>query len=149
MKWIFLPLFLLRAFLWEGGKIEKTDAEWLDFLGKDRFYVMRQKGTEKGFTGAYLFHFDKGIYACAACKLPLFSSKAKFESPSGWPAFKEPIFSKNVYYLEDFVLPFKRYEVLCSRCDSHLGHIFPDGPPPKNFRYTINSIALEFHLSED
>jgi len=126
-----------------------TDSEWLDLLGQERYNVMRKKGTERPYSGAYLSEERKGIYCCAACKEPLFKSEDKYrERNSGWPSFTQPLESKKVYYLEDRRLSFKRYEVLCRQCDSHLGHIFKDGPPPKYFRYTINSIALIFESSK-
>jgi peptide-methionine (R)-S-oxide reductase len=113
-------------------------------LGAERYHVMREKGTERAFSGKYLYESAPGTYICAACKLPLFDSKDKYDSGSGWPSFKKPIASKNIYYLEDRGLPIKRYEVLCKGCDSHLGHVFHDGPPPKELRYCINSITLIF-----
>jgi peptide-methionine (R)-S-oxide reductase len=127
-----------------------TPSEWLELLGKDRYRVMRQKGTERSFSGAYLREERKGIYSCAACKEPLFLSKNKYYEPnSGWPAFTQPIEPKKVYYMEDRTLGFKRYEVLCRGCNSHLGHLFKDGPPLKYLRYTINSIALIFEAKEE
>ncbi|MBU6384009.1 MAG: peptide-methionine (R)-S-oxide reductase MsrB [Verrucomicrobia bacterium] len=113
-----------------------------EVLGPERFRVMREKGTERAFSGSYLYETGTGTYICAACKNPLFSSDDKYDSGAGWPSFKKPLHSKSVYYLEDWTLPFQRYEVLCRGCDSHLGHVFPDGPPPKNLRYTVNSITL-------
>lgn len=113
-----------------------------EVLGPERYRVMREKGTERAFSGRYLHETSLGIYQCAACRTPLFSSADKYESGAGWPSFTQPIETKAVYYLEDWNLRFKRYEVLCRGCDSHLGHVFPDGPPPKNLRYCINSITL-------
>ena len=125
--------------------IVHSEKEWRDLLGEERYRVMREKGTERAFSGRYLFEEKKGIYCCAGCKAPLFRSEDKYqEANSGWPSFKQPFESKKVYYLEDKILFFKRYEVLCRGCDSHLGHVFKGGPPPKHLRYTINSVALTF-----
>jgi peptide-methionine (R)-S-oxide reductase len=136
MKYILFSLLAL---------VIHSDTEWQKLLGKERYAVMRQKGTERAFSGGYIWEERLGTYHCAGCQEPLFESVDKYiEKNSGWPAFKKPIESKKVYYLEDRTLIFKRYEVLCRGCESHLGHVFNDGPPPKHFRYTINSIALSF-----
>ncbi len=127
-----------------------SDSEWKEILGEQRYRVMREKGTEKAFSGAYLNEWRAGIYVCAACDQPLFRSEDKYEEPgSGWAAFSQPIGAKNVLYKEDWRLCFKRYEVLCRSCESHLGHVFNDGPPPKNFRYTINSTSLCFKVAKN
>lgn len=123
----------------------RTSAWSAETLGSERYRVMREKGTERAFSGQYLFETSSGTYVCAACKNPLFSSDDKYDSGAGWPSFKKPIEPKAVYYLEDWNLSFKRYEVLCRGCQSHLGHVFPDGPPPKKLRYTINSISLDLN----
>ena len=113
-----------------------------DTLGPERYKVMREKGTERPFSGKYLYETARGIYSCSACKTPLFHSDDKYDSGAGWPSFRKAIKSENVYYLEDRSLSFKRYEILCRGCDSHLGHVFNDGPPPKGLRYCVNSITL-------
>lgn len=113
-----------------------------EILGPERYKVMREKGTERAFSGRYLYETAVGTYVCAACENPLFRSEDKYDSGAGWPSFKKPIDKESIYYLEDRSLPFKRYEVLCRKCQSHLGHVFKDGPPPKGLRYCINSITL-------
>lgn len=133
-----LPLLLCTA--WNGEKTTLSEEIWLKILGKERFAVMRQKETEKAFLGKYVTSSEKGSYDCAGCDNPLFDSKDKLFLGSGWPLFSKPISKKNVYYLEDWSLGFKRYEVLCSKCDSHLGHVFKE---KSDLRYTINSIAIK------
>lgn len=142
MRWLYLLAVLLA---WQGEKVVRSDSEWKELLGPERYHVMRKKGTEHAFIGKYVYAETKGIYSCAACALPLFLSEDKYDAGSGWPCFAKPAVPKNVYYLEDWRPPFKRYEILCSRCDSHLGHVFNDGPPPKNLRFTVNSISLQFN----
>jgi len=99
---------------------------------------------DKAFNGKYLFEASRGVYTCIECTAPLFHSNDKYDSGSGWPSFTKPITPKTVFYLEDWDLPFKRYKVLCRGCNSSLGHVFNDGPPPKGLRYTINSSTLNF-----
>ena len=138
----FNALFAL-SMLWSGEKVGRTDQEWLSLLGRERYCVMRKKATELAFSGEYLHNRSDGVYSCAACALALFSSQAKYDAKNGWPGFREPIVQKHVWIKEDYSLPFKRYEVLCRGCDSHLGHVFRN-TGDRLLRYTINSIALDF-----
>jgi len=125
-------------------KVEKTDAEWKEILSSEEYRVMRQKGTEPAFSGEYYDHHEEGVYHCAACGNPLFSSETKFESGTGWPSFWKSIDDERVRYEEDRKLFAKRTEVLCARCGGHLGHVFDDGPPPTHKRYCMNSVSLDF-----
>ena len=128
----------------KAEKMKKTEAEWRELLTPEQFRVMREKGTEPPFTGALLNNHDEGVYHCAACNAPLFTSDKKFESGSGWPSFWLPVSSDAIEAHEDSSHGMRRIEVTCARCGAHLGHLFPDGPKPTGMRYCVNSAALDF-----
>jgi len=125
-------------------KVIKTDAEWKQILTPDQYSVAREKGTERPFSSPFNDIHEQGIFECVACELPVFSSKAKFDSGTGWPSFYEPIDKDSVQEVVDKSLFETRTEVLCARCDSHLGHVFADGPRPTGLRYCMNGVALKF-----
>ena len=125
-------------------KIRKSEAEWKAVLSPEQYRILREKGTERAFSGALYDHKGDGTYVCAACGQPLFDSGAKYDSGCGWPSFYQPEDAGAVETQEDLSGGRVRTEVLCSRCDSHLGHVFEDGPNPTGLRYCINSAALDF-----
>ena len=129
------------------AEVQKSEEEWKAQLGPQRYHVLREAGTEAPFSGALLQIKDDGTYVCGACGQPLFTADAKFDSHCGWPSFTRPEQQENVRLLDDLSHGMQRTEVRCKRCDSHLGHVFDDGPGPEGARYCINSASLDFQPS--
>jgi peptide-methionine (R)-S-oxide reductase len=130
-------------------KVVKTDAQWQAMLTPEEYAVTRQAGTERPFTGVYWDEERPGTYLCKCCDAPLFDAQTKFDAGCGWPSFYAPLASEALINREDHSLGMRRIEVLCARCDAHLGHVFPDGPAPTGLRYCMNSVSLILEPEED
>ena len=127
----------------DTNRIVKSDEEWRKILNPEQFRVLREKGTERAFTGKYYNAHEQGVYVCAACGYELFSSEKKFESGTGWPSFFDVVNKSHIAEKQDGTLGMRRVEINCGRCGGHLGHVFDDGPNPTGLRYCVNSISLE------
>lgn len=131
------------------SKIEKTDEEWRQELTPEQYQITRQAGTERPFTGKYHDSKDPGTFHCVCCDTPLFNSGEKFDSGTGWPSFWQPVTENAVETKVDRAYGMVRNEVVCAKCDAHLGHVFPDGPPPTGLRYCMNSASLDLKSADD
>ena len=129
-------------------QVDRSDTEWRQLLDAQEYYVLREAGTERPFSSPLNNNKKKGTYVCAACKTPLFSSDAKFDSGTGWPSFYKPLYAKNIEEKTDRSMGMARTEVLCEVCGGHLGHVFDDGPKPTGLRYCMNGVALDFKPKE-
>jgi peptide-methionine (R)-S-oxide reductase len=128
-------------------RVEQSSGEWRQKLTPEEYYILREKGTERAFTGKYDKHYEHGIYRCAGCDLDLYSSRDKFDSATGWPSFAAPVADENIATADDSSFFMTRTELLCPRCGGHLGHVFNDGPAPTGLRHCINSASLKFVAS--
>lgn len=153
MKLLYIILFITLSFLPQENKNRKeaklnnsykSEEEWKKILTKEQYHVLREKGTERPFTGEYWNHFEKGVYKCAACGEVLFESDTKFDAGCGWPSFYKAIDKSKIIEKDDFSFGMHRIEVMCKNCGGHLGHVFDDGPQPTGLRYCINSVSIKF-----
>jgi peptide-methionine (R)-S-oxide reductase len=143
MKWLDVLKYAREGSPAPDKRVEKSDEEWKNQLSADEYYITRQKGTERAFSGQYCEAHEPGLYACRCCGTLLFNSAEKFESGSGWPSFTIPVKDNVIKYEKDTTFGMTRVEVMCNVCDCHLGHVFPDGPPPTGLRFCINSASIK------
>ena len=143
IKWVDVLRFAREGSPAPDKRVSKTDEEWQRELTPEQFYITRQKGTERAFTGEYCEAHVAGLYACRCCGTHLFDSREKFESGTGWPSFTTPVRDNVIKYEKDTAFGMTRIEVMCNVCDGHLGHVFPDGPPPTGLRFCINSASIK------
>ena len=142
INWADVIRFANKGNLTPDRRVEKKDEEWRNLLTEEQFYITRKKGTEARFSGEHCSRHEPGVYNCICCDTPLFDSTEKFNSGTGWPSFTQPIKENAIKYEKDGAFGMIRVEVMCNVCDSHLGHVFPDGPNPSGLRYCINSVSL-------
>jgi peptide-methionine (R)-S-oxide reductase len=143
MKWSDVLMFAKNGNPQPDKKVVKSDEEWKKELNSSEFTILRKKGTERAFTGEYCEAHEPGLYACRGCGTPLFDSRQKFESGTGWPSFTIPVRDNVIKYEGDASFGMYRVEVMCNVCEGHLGHVFPDGPEPTGLRYCINSASIK------
>jgi methionine-R-sulfoxide reductase len=149
MKWIDVLQHAKEGNLTPPSRVIKTEDEWKKILTEEEYYITRLKGTERAFTGAYCEAHEPGLYACRCCGTVLFDSRTKFESRSGWPSFTNSVLPEVIKYSKDTSFGMTRIEVECNICDAHLGHVFPDGPPPTGLRFCINSASIKLIHEEN
>ena len=143
MKWIDVLKYASQGNPAPDKRVVKSDEDWKKLLTDEQYLVARKKGTERAFSGEYCEAHDPGLYACICCETPLFDSRTKFESGTGWPSFAEPVKDNVIKYEKDNSYGMVRVEVMCNVCDCHLGHVFPDGPAPTGLRFCINSASIK------
>ena len=148
MKWLDVLRFAREGSPAPEKRVEKADEEWKKQLTPEQYYITRQKGTERAFSGEYCEAHEPGLYACRCCDTLLFDSTEKFESGTGWPSFTIPVKDNVIKYEKDTTFGMTRVEVMCNVCDGHLGHVFPDGPAPTGLRYCINSASIKLVHSD-